>query len=186
MPENFKKVPDNWNLVFDSEAIRRSIFRISYEIIEKHPDLQNIAIVGIKTAGEFIARRIQERIKEIEGKELPFGSIDISLYRDDLVHEDNDPTLNATELPFKVAKTKIILVDDVLYSGRTIRAALDALTDFGRPKSVQLAVLADRGHREFPIRADFVGKNLPTHNREFVRVRLKEMNYEDGVYLISK
>ena len=181
-----KTVPDSWQLVVDSETISRSISRISYEIVEKSRDLEHLAIVGIRTGGEYIGRRIHQKISEIENREISFGVIDITLYRDDLSHQSSQPLLKGTELPFKVSRSRIVLVDDVLYSGRTIRAALDAVTDFGRPSRVELATLVDRGHRELPIRADYVGKNVPTNKEEFVRVRLSEMGYQDGVYLIKE
>ncbi|MCB0335278.1 MAG: bifunctional pyr operon transcriptional regulator/uracil phosphoribosyltransferase PyrR, partial [Bdellovibrionales bacterium] len=131
------------------------------------------------------AKRIHTKIEEIEGKKIPFGVLDITLYRDDLSHATSHPVLKATDLPFKIEGARIVLVDDVLYTGRTIRAALDAITDFGRPDCVELAVLADRGHRELPIRPDFVGKNLPTNKDEFVRVRLQEEGYQDAIYIIG-
>ncbi|RMG45534.1 MAG: bifunctional pyr operon transcriptional regulator/uracil phosphoribosyltransferase PyrR [Candidatus Dadabacteria bacterium] len=181
-----KKVPADWKCVVDSDTISRCISRITYEILEKNRDIQNLAIVGIRTGGEFLGRRIKNRIKEIEGLEVPFGVVDITLYRDDLSHSSSQPELKGTDLRFSVSGSRIVLVDDVLYTGRTVRAALDAITDFGRPSCVELAVLCDRGHRELPIRPDYVGKNLPTERNEFVRVRLREMNYQDGVYLIRK
>ena len=185
MPE-LKQVPSSWVALMDRETIERCISRISYEILEKNRDLEHLAIVGIRTCGEYIAKRIHSRIQEIESTEIDFGVIDITLYRDDLSHSRSQPVLKGTELPFTIAKSRIVLVDDVLFTGRTIRAALDAIIDFGRPGCVELAVLADRGHRELPIRPDYVGKNLPTNRRDFVRVRLQEMGYEDGVYLINK
>ncbi len=179
-------IPTDWKTVVDTAAIDRCLTRMSYEILERKDSEGEVAIVGIRTAGEFLGRRIHDKICEIEGKEIPFGVIDITLYRDDLSHSSEQPMLKATDLPFPVSGHRIILVDDVLYTGRTIRAALDAIIDFGRPTCVELAVLADRGHREFPIRPDYVGKNIPTSKDEFVRVRLSEMGYEnDGVYLIQ-
>ncbi|MCO6429549.1 MAG: bifunctional pyr operon transcriptional regulator/uracil phosphoribosyltransferase PyrR [Deltaproteobacteria bacterium] len=182
-----KTVPSSWKQVLDAETISRCISRISYEIVEKDRDVSNLAIVGIRTGGEFIAKRLQQRIEEIEKAKIAFGVIDITLYRDDLSHQSAQPTLRGTDLPFSISGTRIVLVDDVLYTGRTIRAALDAIIDFGRPSRVELACLVDRGHREVPIRPDYVGKNLPTNRQEFVRVRLTEMDYStDGVYLISE
>jgi pyrimidine operon attenuation protein / uracil phosphoribosyltransferase len=186
MADAYKSVPKEWKLVVDSETISRSISRISYEILEKDRDLGRLAVVGIRTAGEFIAKRLQERVQEIEGKPIPFGVIDITLYRDDIGGSDSYPTLKGTDLPFRISGSRIILVDDVLYTGRTIRAALDAIIDFGRPSQVELAALVDRGHRELPIRPDYVGKNLPTNQRDSVRVRLQEMGYQDGVYLVQR
>lgn len=179
-----KPVPESWKLIMDAETIYRSISRISYEIVERDRDIEKLAIVGIRTGGEFIGKRIQERIEGIEKAKVAFGVIDITLYRDDLSHSAGQPTLKGTDLPFPISGTRIVLVDDVLYTGRTIRAALDAIIDFGRPSRVELASLVDRGHREVPIRPDYVGKNLPTNRGEIVRVRLKEMNYVDGVYLL--
>lgn len=184
MSEQIKPVPAHWKLVLDSEIIARSISRISYEIVEKNRDLKNLAVVGIRTAGDFLARRIRDRIQEIESIEIPFGVIDITLYRDDLSHSNAQPMLKGTDLPFPVSGSRIILVDDVFYTGRTVRAALDAIIDFGRPSCVELAVLADRGHRELPIRPDYVGKNLPTSKDEFVKIRLKEQGFEDGIYVV--
>ena len=181
-----KEIPADWKLVMDSKAIARSISRISYEIVERDPKLQRLAIVGIHTGGEHVARRIADRIKEQEGVAVPFGIIDITLYRDDLWHTVSQPKLKGTHLPFSVSGHRIVIVDDVLYTGRTVRAALDAIIDFGRPEKVELAALVDRGHRELPIRADYVGKNIPSSKDVFVRARLTEMGYsEDGVYLIE-
>lgn len=171
--------------MLSEEQISRCLSRISYEIIEKGNDTEKIAIVGIKTGGEHLGLRIHDRIEEILGKKnIPFGVIDITLYRDDLSHSSSHPILRGTDLPFSIEGARIVLVDDILYTGRTVRAALDALIDFGRPRCVELAVLADRGHRELPIRADYVGKNVPTNALDFVRVRLAEEGYTDGLYLI--
>jgi pyrimidine operon attenuation protein/uracil phosphoribosyltransferase len=184
MTEQVKPVPENWNLCVDEETISRSISRISYEIVEKNRDVEHLAIVGIRTGGEHIGKRIHAKIEEIEKRSIHFGVIDITLYRDDLSHTAEQPTLKGTDLPFPISRTRVVLVDDVLYTGRTVRAALDAVIDFGRPACVELAVLADRGHRELPIRADYVGKNLPTAKEDFVRVRLNELGFTDGVYII--
>ncbi len=181
-----KAVPKDWTQLMDAERVAKTIARISYEILERNKDLHSLAVVGIKTAGEYLARRIQSKIKEIEGVEPAFGVLDITLYRDDLSMSADQPELKGTQIDFPISGATIILVDDILYTGRTIRAAMDAIIDFGRPKSVQLAVLADRGHRELPIRADYVGKNVPTNREQFVRVRLSEMGYEDGVYLMDR
>ena len=180
------EIPQSWRQVVDSETISRSVQRLSYEITEKDRDIEKLALIGIRTGGEFIARRIQERIQEIEGREIPFGIIDITLYRDDLSQSAEQPLIQGTDLPFRVSGRRIVLVDDVLYTGRTVRAALDAIIDFGRPDNVELAVLVDRSHRELPIRPDYVGKNLPTNSNEMVRVMLSELGAEDGVYLIEK
>lgn len=185
--EEAKTVPDHWNLVVDEQTIARSINRLSYEIVERSRDLGHLAIVGIRTGGEYLAQRIHKKIQEIEKRDILYGVIDITLYRDDLSHTAEQPTLKGTELQFPISGTRIVLVDDVLFTGRTVRAALDAITDFGRPACVELAVLVDRGHRELPIRADYVGKNLPSQKEEFVRVRLKEMDFNsDGIYLITE
>ena len=181
-----KKIPDAWKLVVDGDTIGRCISRLSYEIIERNHDLSQLAIVGVRTGGEFLGRRIQERIEKIENKKLPFGVIDITLYRDDLSSFDAQPLLKGTDLPFSIDGKTIILVDDVLYTGRTVRAALDAIIDFGRPRCVQLAILVDRGHRELPIRPDYIGKNLPSNDSESVHLRLKEQGYEDGIYVCPK
>lgn len=183
--QKFKPVPAEWKTILNQTEIERSISRISYEILEKHPDLTKVAIVGIKTAGEFIARRIQARIREIENREVPLGCVDITLYRDDIVLSPIQPTLKGTDIPFNITGTKIILVDDVFYTGRTVRAALDAIIDFGRPESIELACLIDRGHREFPIRPDFVGKNIPSQKIDFVRLVLEEQGYQDSAYYIT-
>lgn len=179
-------VPASWRKVVNEELFSRCISRISYEIVERNRDLNSLAIVGIRTGGEHIGKRIHSKIQEIENISIPFGVIDITLYRDDLSNTSSQPVLKGTDLPFKISGTRIVLVDDVLYTGRTIRAALDAITDFGRPSCVELAVLADRGHRELPIRADYVGKNLPTKTDEHVRVRLSELGYRDAVYVIDQ
>ena len=179
------KEPKNWRKVLDEDVISRSITRISYEILEKDRQLDRLAIVGIRTCGEILGKRIAGKIEEIEGVKVPFGVIDITLYRDDLSRSRSQPTLKGTDLPFPVTGARIVLVDDVLYTGRTIRAALDAIIDFGRPAKVELAVLVDRGHRELPIRADFVGKNVPSEKGEFLRVRLKELGDDEGVYIVE-
>lgn len=179
-------VPLEWQLVCDEETISRCLARISYEILEKDRDLERLAIVGIRTAGEFLAQRVRKRIEEIERRRIAHGVIDITLYRDDLLTSHQQPLLKGTDLPFQITASRIILIDDVLFTGRTVRAALDAIIDFGRPSCVELAVLIDRGHKELPIRADYVGKNLPTSRKESVKIRLKESGYsEDGVYLVK-
>ncbi len=181
-----KTVPEGWKMVMDAETIARSISRVSYEIIERNRDIQDIVVVGIRTGGEFLGKRIQEKIEKIENVKIPFGIIDITLYRDDLSSLDGQPILRGTDLPFSITGRTIILTDDVLYTGRTVRAALDAIVDFGRPKCVQLAILVDRGHRELPIRPDYIGKNFPTNPGEAVHLRLGEQGYPDGVYMSKK
>ncbi len=170
----------------DEETIARAISRISFEIVEKDRDLSNLAIVGIRTGGEFLGRRLQQEIQKIEGIEVPYGVIDITLYRDDLSQNQSQPTLKGTDLPFRIAGSRIVLVDDVLFTGRTIRSALDAIIDFGRPRRMELAVLVDRGFRELPIQADYVGRVIPAERSQLVRVRLSEMGYRDGAYRIER
>lgn len=173
-------------IIMDSEGIRRALTRISHEIVERNKGVDNIVIVGIRTRGVPIAERIAANIEHIEGKKPPVGILDITLYRDDLSSLSYQPIVHQTELPAditdKTIKT-IVLVDDVLYTGRTIRAALDAIIDMGRPKAIQLAVLIDRGHRELPIRADFVGKNVPTSSHEVVSVQLNATDKAEKVVI---
>lgn len=159
-------------VLMDGEAIRRSLVRISHEIVEKNKGVENIVLVGIRTRGVPIAERLADAIEKIEGIRPPVGVLDITLYRDDLSTLAYQPVVRTTELPVDISGKIVVLVDDVLYTGRTIRAALDAVIDMGRPTTIQLAVLIDRGHRELPIRADFVGKNVPTSSHEVVSVQL--------------
>lgn len=166
------------NVIMDADAMRRAIVRISHEIIEKNKGVENVVLVGIRTRGVPIAERIAETIERIENAKVPVGMLDITLYRDDLSTLAYNPIVHGTEIDIDLTGKVVILVDDVLYTGRTIRAALDAIIDMGRPKAIQLAVLIDRGHRELPIRADFAGKNVPTSHKEAVNVSLAE---EDGV-----
>src|SRR5690606_690930 len=154
--------------IMDKEALRRALVRIAHEIVERNRDLDRVGFVGIRRRGVPIAQRLARSIQEFEGKALPVGSLDITLYRDDLSRLSDQPTVAETDVPFPVEDKHVILCDDVLFTGRTVRAALDALVDLGRPKTVQLAVLVDRGHREIPIRADYVGKNVPTSRREVI------------------
>lgn len=171
-------------VIMDSEGIRRALTRISHEIVERNKGVDNIVIVGIRTRGVPIAERIAANIEHIEGKKPPVGVLDITLYRDDLSSLSYQPIVHQTELPVNITgKTTIVLVDDVLYTGRTIRAALDAIIDMGRPKVIQLAVLVDRGHRELPIRADFVGKNVPTSSHEVVSVQLSTIDQAEKVVI---
>jgi pyrimidine operon attenuation protein/uracil phosphoribosyltransferase len=164
-----------------AEEIRRATTRISHEIVEKQAGTQGLVLVGIQRRGVPLARRIAQAINEHEGVEVPVGALDITFYRDDLSLVAQQPLVKGTDLPFDLNESTIVLVDDVLYTGRTIRAAMDALVDFGRPRAIRLAVLVDRGHRELPIRADHVGKNVPTSREEIVRVHLAEVDGEDGV-----
>jgi pyrimidine operon attenuation protein / uracil phosphoribosyltransferase len=172
-------------VVMDAERISRSLTRIAHEIVERNKGTESLALVGIRTRGVPIARRVARSLREIAGGEVPTGALDITLYRDDLMRHavGPQPVVRRTEIPFSIDDRKIILVDDVLYTGRTIRAALDALIDFGRPKAIQLICLVDRGHRELPIKADYVGKNLPTSLRESVQVKLQEIDGVDEVVL---
>jgi pyrimidine operon attenuation protein/uracil phosphoribosyltransferase len=172
--------------ILDQEGINRAIIRIAHEIIEKNKGTVDLCIVGIRNRGVFIAQRIAECIKKIENVSIPAGALDITLYRDDLALASGQPLVRKTEIDFDINNKNLILVDDVLYTGRTIRAALDALIDFGRPRSIQLAVLVDRGHREIPIRADFVGKNIPTSNKESVEVHLQESDNSEEVLIAEK
>ena len=170
-------------VLMDSEGIRRALTRISHEIVEKNKGVENIVLVGIRTRGVPIAERLADTIEAIEGKRPPVGVLDITLYRDDLSTLSYQPIVHPTELPVDISGKTIVLVDDVLYTGRTIRAALDALIDMGRPKTIQLAVLIDRGHRELPIRADFVGQNVPTSSREVVSVQLNKTDGSEKVVI---
>ena len=178
-------------LLLDAEAIRRTLTRIAHEIIERNDDLERVALVGIHTRGVPLAHRLRRLIEERSGTDLPVGSVDITFYRDDVRIRGGEaplhaqPLVRATQLDFQLEGMTCILVDDVLYTGRTIRAAVDALFDYGRPARVQLAVLADRGHRELPIRPDYVGKNLPTSRGERVQVQLVEVDEIDQVLLAS-
>ncbi|HYR95314.1 MAG TPA: bifunctional pyr operon transcriptional regulator/uracil phosphoribosyltransferase PyrR [Candidatus Binatus sp.] len=170
--------------VMDALAIQRALVRIAHEILERNKGTDQLALVGIRSRGVYLAERIRRRVQEIEAGALPpFGVVDITLYRDDLDRGVENPVVKGTDIPFAVDGRRILLVDDVLFTGRTVRAAMDALVDFGRPQSIQLAVLVDRGHRELPIRADYVGKNLPTSLREQVQVRLAEADGQDEVLI---
>jgi pyrimidine operon attenuation protein / uracil phosphoribosyltransferase len=172
--------------ILDKDTIQRSLMRIAHEILEKNKGTQELCLIGIRNRGAFLAKRLAACIAKIEGKEVPVGILDITLYRDDLTLIDTQPVVHKTEIDFDITDKSVVLVDDVLYTGRTIRAALDALIDLGRPKSIQLAVLVDRGHRELPIRADFVGKNIPTAKSETVEVRLEETDGKEEAVIIEK
>lgn len=169
-----------------SEDYKRIITRLAHEIIEKNRGIDDLVIIGLRTRGDFIADRISQKIKEIEGTNVPTGYLDVTLYRDDFRTRLKQPDVQVTNIPFQIDEKSIVLVDDVLFTGRTIRAALDALMDYGRPSKIMLAVLIDRGHRELPIKADFVGKNVPTSIGEEVRVNIKEVDEEDGVNLVEQ
>jgi pyrimidine operon attenuation protein/uracil phosphoribosyltransferase len=169
----------------DADRIARTLTRIAHEIVERNKGVDDLALVGVRTRGVHLARRLARTLKEITGDEVPTGALDITLYRDDLMRNavGPQPLVRRTEIPFSIDDRKILLVDDVLYTGRTTRAALDALIDFGRPRGIQLIVLVDRGHRELPIKADYVGKNLPTAPDESVQVCLQETDNRDEVVL---
>jgi len=171
----------NKSVIMDDAAIRRALTRIAHEIIERNKGVEDCIIVGIKTRGIYLAQRLVERIELIENVKVPVGELDITFYRDDLQHKSEDAVLQGSQLPDQITGKTVILVDDVLYTGRTVRAALDALIDIGRPRMIQLAVLVDRGHRELPIRPDFVGKNVPTARTEIVDVQLSEVDMMDIV-----
>ncbi|EGW38302.1 bifunctional pyr operon transcriptional regulator/uracil phosphoribosyltransferase PyrR [Desulfosporosinus sp. OT] len=171
--------------ILDADGIRRAITRIAHEIVEKNKGTDRLVLVGIRRRGVPLAERIRQYIEKLEGVQVPLGILDITLYRDDLSTIDIHPVVHETDIPVSIEGKSVILVDDVLYTGRTARAALDATMDLGRPARIQLAVLVDRGHRELPIRADYVGKNLPTSRREIVAVRLQEVDKEEDVLLLE-
>ncbi len=175
----------NLRVVLDVEGIERALTRVAHEILERNKGTDDLVLVGIRSRGVHIAQRLQKKISVIEGVELPMGIIDITLYRDDLSRATQQPVVKGTHIAFALDGKKVVLVDDVLFTGRTIRAALDALMDFGRPRNVQLCVLVDRGHRELPIRADYVGKNIPTATSESVDVRLMEADGHDDVVITA-
>ena len=170
--------------LFGADDIRRAIARLAHEVVERNEGVDNLVLVGLRTRGIPLARRLQERIHEFEGELVPLGELDITLYRDD-VHQTVPRTLSPTSIPVDIGNKTVVLVDDVLYTGRTIRAALDALIDLGRPRAIQLVCLVDRGHRELPIRPDYIGKNVPTSRHEKVAVRLEEIDGVDEVVLIQ-
>ncbi|MCM2533479.1 bifunctional pyr operon transcriptional regulator/uracil phosphoribosyltransferase PyrR [Neobacillus pocheonensis] len=175
-------------LVLDEQAIGRALTRIAHQIIEKNKGIEECVLVGIRTRGIFIAERLAAKIEEIEGNPIPVGELDITLYRDDLTKktENQEPLVKGSHIPVPITDKKVILVDDVLYTGRTVRAGLDAIMDLGRPAAIQLAVLVDRGHRELPIRADYVGKNIPTSGIEKIVVELFEVDKVDQVSIFDK
>jgi len=172
--------------IMDEVALGRALMRISHEIIEKNRGVEDVVLVGIRRRGEPIAERIRDNIWRIEGCAVPCGSLDISFYRDDLSLLTDAPVVERSQLPFDVTDKIVVLVDDVIYTGRTARAAIEAVFSCGRPRSIQLAVLVDRGHRELPIRADYTGKNLPTSHSELVEVRLPAFDGETGVFLMDR
>ncbi len=174
-------------VLMDADRMARTLTRIAHEIVERNRGVSDLALVGIRTRGVPLAARIGANLRDIAGEDVPVGALDITLYRDDLMRHPvgPQPVVRRTEIPFSIDERKILLVDDVLYTGRTVRSALDALIDFGRPRAIQLVVLVDRGHRELPIKADYVGKNVPTSAAESIRVRLQETDGQDLV-LIEK
>lgn len=172
--------------ILDSKDIKRVIRRIAHEIIEKNKGTENLCLVGIQIGGVILAQRLASKIESIEGGKIGVGALDITLYRDDINIKKEQPVVKTTDIPFSITDKTVVLVDDVLFTGRSIRAAMDALIDFGRPAYIQLAVLIDRGHRELPIRADYAGKNIPTALNERIDVYLDKENKEDKVILISK
>ena len=172
--------------ILDKDSIHRALTRIAHEILEKNKGTENLCLVGIRNRGVYLAKRLAECIKKIDEKDVPVGILDITLYRDDLTLIASQPVVRKTEIDFDINDKNLVLVDDVLYTGRTVRAALDALVDFGRPKSIQLAVLVDRGHRELPVRADYAGKNIPTSQKETVEVRLEDIDGREEVVIVEK
>lgn len=171
--------------IMDAKALGRTLLRLTHEILEKNRGAENLVIVGIRDRGDVLAYRIIQQIAEIEEKEVSLGVLDITLYRDDFRRGSDMPVVQETEIPFDITGKRVVLVDDVLYTGRTIRAALDALMDYGRPSIIQLAVLVDRGHRELPIKPDYVGKNVPTAQDEQIQVQLAEVDGKDRVSLVE-
>lgn len=171
--------------IIDSTGFKRTVNRLAHEVVENHKGVEDLVIVGIRTRGEFLARRLAATIGEIEGISVPVGILDITLYRDDLRGKLDQPQLKSTEILFDITGKVLILVDDVLFTGRTIRAALNAIMDIGRPSLIELMVLIDRGHREIPIKADFVGKNVPTSPRQEIKVKMREVDDDDAVYLVN-
>ena len=186
MPETSQVKPNHRRdekPVMDQNEIARALTRVAHEILERNKGTERLALVGIRTRGVYLAHRLVKRIQEIEQVQVPSGELDITLYRDDLQEKSEDPVVKGSYVPVPVSGKKIILVDDVLFTGRTVRAAMDALIDLGRPRAIQLAILVDRGHREFPIRADYVGKNVPTSKAEIVQVALEEVDHRDEVLI---
>ncbi|MGI9859896.1 bifunctional pyr operon transcriptional regulator/uracil phosphoribosyltransferase PyrR [Moorella naiadis] len=169
--------------IMDADKLRRTLIRIAHEILERNRGTENLVLIGIRRRGVPLAERLQRMIEEIEGVKVPLGILDITLYRDDLTTLSVQPVIHRTEIPFNINGKKVVLVDDVLFTGRTLRAALDALIDLGRPQNIQLAVVVDRGHRELPVRADYVGKNVPTSRKEEIAVQLAEIDGVDQVLI---
>lgn len=171
--------------IIDEQGLNRTVTRLAHEILERNKGSENIILIGMRTRGEFLANRIQAKIEEIDNNKPVLGILDATLYRDDFRTRLKQPEVSVTDITFDITEKDVILIDDVLYTGRTTRAALDALMDLGRPSSIQFCVLVDRGHREMPIKADFIGKNIPTSLNEEVKVKMQEIDDEDAVYLIE-
>lgn len=178
-------MPSETTEVMDQKKVQRALMRIAHEIIERNSGAENLAIIGIKTRGDYLADRVAENIKKVENVDVPVGYMDITFYRDDVHTRFEQPEVHKTEVLFPIDDKVVVLVDDVLFTGRTIRAALDQVIDFGRPKAIQLAVLVDRGHRELPIKADYVGKNIPTSLSDDVEVHVTPIHNEDSVHLVK-
>lgn len=171
--------------IIDHSTFLKTVSRISHEILERNKDISSLVILGMKTRGEFLGKRIQLKIEEIENVKIPFGVLDVTLYRDDFRTRLKQPQVSVSDITFDINDKNVILVDDVLYTGRTVRSALNAIMDLGRPSTIQFCVLVDRGHRELPIKADYIGKNIPTSINEEVKVKMSETDGEDAVYLID-
>lgn len=171
--------------IIDKEGLDRILTRIAHEILEKNKGSKNLVLIGMRTRGEFLAERIHEKITQFDKAKLPLGVLDVTLYRDDFRTRLKQPEVSVSNITFDINEKDVILVDDVLFTGRTVRSALNALMDFGRPRSIQLCILIDRGHRELPIRADYVGKNVPTSTNEEIKVKMEEVDGEDAIYLIE-
>ncbi|EMF0565432.1 MULTISPECIES: bifunctional pyr operon transcriptional regulator/uracil phosphoribosyltransferase PyrR [Enterococcus] len=172
--------------VVDQLTMKRALTRITYEIIERNQTIQDVVLIGIKTRGIYIASRVADRLKQLEGIEVPVGELDITLYRDDKKETPAEAELHSSDIPVSLEGKEVILIDDVLYTGRTIRAAMDAVMDYGRPRKISLAVLVDRGHRELPIRADYVGKNIPTAKTEEILVEMQELDGKDRIMILKE
>lgn len=185
IPTNKPTERKDEKLIMDAGDISRAMMRIAHEILERHKGVKDLALVGIRTGGVHLAHRLVKRIQSIEGVQVPIGELDITLYRDDLALRKNQPILRKTSVPFDMTNKVVVLVDDVLFTGRTIRAAMDGLMDLGRPGEIQLAVLVDRGHRQLPIKANYIGKNLPTSREEQVQVLLDEDGEDDRVVILK-
>lgn len=172
--------------IIDKEGFDRILTRIAHEILEKNKGSKNLILMGMRTRGEFLARRIKDKIKTIDNEDLPLGVLDVTLYRDDFRMRLKQPEVSVSNITFDINEKDIILIDDVLFTGRTVRSAMNAIMDLGRPSSIQLCILIDRGHRELPIRADYVGKNIPTSQDEEIKVKMEEHDGEDAIYIIEQ